>query len=62
MGVNGWQRDTALGVKMIFVNLFVCVLCAVVSKQAFENGLNGSGWFNLVFSAANMASFMADVI
>ena len=62
MVVNGWQRDTALGDKMVLLNLFICVLCAVVSKMAFENGLKFDGWLNLVFSAANMASFMDNVI
>ena len=47
---------------MIFINLFVCVLCAVVSKMAFENGLKFDGWINLIFSAMNMASFMTYVI
>jgi hypothetical protein len=43
---------------MATFSLFISILCAVVSKQAFENGLNGSGWMNLVFSAANMAFFL----
>jgi len=47
---------------MVLLNLFICVLCAVVSKMAFENGLKFDGWLNLVFSAANMASFMDNVI
>jgi hypothetical protein len=47
---------------MLILNLFVSVLCAVVSKQAFESGLNQSGWFNLVFSAANMALFLDAII
>jgi hypothetical protein len=43
---------------MATFSLFISILCAVVSKQAFENGLNGSGWMNLVFSAVNMAVFL----
>jgi hypothetical protein len=47
---------------MILLNLFICVLCAVVSKMAFENGLKIDGWLNLVFSALNMAYFLDAII
>lgn len=47
---------------MVTFNLFISILCGIVAKQAFELGLNNNGWWCLVFSAANMASFLTYVI
>jgi len=47
---------------MVLFNLFICVLCGVVAKQAFELGLNTNGWWCLVLSAINAAYYLNAII
>jgi hypothetical protein len=47
---------------MILINSFLAVFCAHLSRNAFEDGLNTSGWLSLVASAGNTAVVMAAIL
>jgi len=47
---------------VVVINLFLAVVCALLARTAFEQGLNASGWLGLVASAGNAGVVMAAVI
>ena len=43
------------------VNLVLAAFCWHWATQAFENGANGAGWFNIFASAMNAAAFASHI-